>query len=149
MGALMKEQAGWVAGAPDLRPFDVPAQPDSSSPWMSIDQFIVSTSSRHGYLNPGEIYFKKAMAAVRYIDKKQSRYSRILSRHSFRYPVTYTPLSFLRTPAASRRRCTLCFWVWLKLLRHRRLASLFRGGHGQQWTFELTSSRLPYFSHLR
>ena len=30
----LKEQAGWVVGAPDLRPYDVPARPDSSTPWM-------------------------------------------------------------------------------------------------------------------
>ena len=32
----LKEQAGWVVEAPDLRPFDVPARPDSSTPWRVL-----------------------------------------------------------------------------------------------------------------
>ena len=90
---LLKEQVSWVVGAPDLRPFDVPARPDSSFKWMGIDA-AVANPSWHGCLNPGELYFKKASAAARYIHTKQSRHSRIPSRHSIHYPVTYTPLGF-------------------------------------------------------
>ena len=89
----MKEQASWVVGAPDLRPYDVPARPDSSTPSMGIDA-AVADPSRHGYLSTGQRYFKKAAAAERYVHKKQTKYSRLLTQHSIRYLVNYTPMGF-------------------------------------------------------
>ena len=76
----LKLQAGWVVGAPDLhiRPYDVPARPDSSTPWMGIDA-AVADPSRHGYLSTGQCYFKKAAAAARYVHKKQTKYNRLLT----------------------------------------------------------------------
>ena len=131
---LLKGQAGWVVGAPDLRPFDVPARPDSksSSPWMGIGPWVADPS-QHGYLNPGELYSKKATAAARHIHKKQGRCSRALSRYSLHYLVTYTSLSFeVSGGFTSLRRCTLCSPIWLGLLRHRRPAALSQSGHGWQ-----------------
>jgi hypothetical protein len=101
-----KEQAGWVVGAPDLRPYDVPARPNSSTPWMGID-VAVADPSRHGYLSSGQRYFKKAAAAARYVHKKQTKYNRLLTRHSIRYLVNYTPLGFEVTGGFSKKVCSL------------------------------------------
>ena len=98
----LKEQAGWMVGAPDLRPFDVPARPDSSTPWMGID-VAVADPSRHGYLSTGQRYFKKAAAAARYVHKKQTKCNRLLTQHSIRYLVNYTPLGFEVTGGFSKK----------------------------------------------
>ena len=89
----MKEQAGWLVGAPDLRPYDCPARPNSSTPWTGID-IAVADPSRHGYLSNNQRYFKKAAAAGRYVHKKQTNYNRLLNQFSVRYLVDYTPLGF-------------------------------------------------------
>ena len=95
MGDSAEGAACWVVGAPDLRPFDVPARLDSSSPWMGIDAADADPSGP-GYLSPGpgQRHFKKASVAARYVHKKRSKYSRILHQHSIRYPVTCTLLGF-------------------------------------------------------
>ena len=89
----LKEQAGWLVGAPDLRPYDCPAWRNSSSPWMGIDT-AVADLTRHSYLSNGQHYFRKAAGAARYVHKKQARYSRMRTQFNVRYLVGYTPLVF-------------------------------------------------------
>ena len=106
----LKEQAGWVVGAPDLRPFDVPAFPDSSTPWMST---VAATAdpSRHGYLSTGQRYFKKVAAAARYAHQRQTKYNGLLTQHSIRYlashMASHTPLGFEVTGCFSKKVCSL------------------------------------------
>ena len=105
-GTRLKGQAGWVVGAPDLRPFDVPARPDSPTPWMGTGA-AVAGPSRHGYLSTGTRYFKKAAAAARYVHKKHAKRSRLPTRHSIRYLVNYTPSGFEVSGGFSKKVCTL------------------------------------------
>ena len=102
----LKEQAGWLVGAPDLRPYDCPARPNSSTPWTGID-IAVADPTRHGYLGNGQRYFKKAAAAGRYVHKKQTNYNRLLNQFSVRYLVDYTPLGFEVTGGFSKKVCSL------------------------------------------
>ena len=84
----LKEQAGWLVGAPDLRPYDCPARPNPSTPWTGID-IAVADPSQHGHLSNNQCYIKKpaaaAAAAGRYVHKKQTNYSRLLNQFSVRY----------------------------------------------------------------
>lgn len=102
----LKEQAGWVVGAPNLQPFDVPTRPDSSTPWIDIDA-AVAKPSQHGYFSTGQRYLKKAAAAARHVHKKQTNHGRLLTQHSIRYLVSCTPLCFEVIGGFSKKVCTL------------------------------------------
>ena len=93
-------------GAPNLRPFDFPARPGSSAPWMGIDA-AVADPSRHGYLSTGQQYFKKAAAAASYVHKKQAKYSRPRTRHSVRYLVNCTLPCFEFSGGFPKKACAL------------------------------------------
>jgi hypothetical protein len=73
---------------------------------MGID-IAVADPTRHGYLSNGQHYFRKAAAAARYVHKKQTRYSRLLTQFSVRYLVNYTPLGFEVTGGFSKKVCSL------------------------------------------
>ena len=140
----MKGQAGWVVGAPDLQPYDCPAQPNSSTPWMGTD-IAVADLSQHGYLSTGQCYFKKAAAAARYVHKRQTKYSRPPTQHSIRYLVDCTLLGFEVTSGFSKKVCSLLS----DLLESEEAAKASLSATEWSWSamgcdrdYRLTSSRL-------
>ena len=97
----------------------------------------VADPSRHGHLSTGQRYFEKAAAAARHAHKKQTKYGRLLTRHSARCLVDCTPLGFEVTGGFSKKVCSL-----LSDLLESEEAAKPSLSATDKWDCRLTSSRL-------
>ena len=133
----LKEQAGWVVGAPGLRPYNVPARLPPGLVLML--QWL--------------IHLGMATSELASATSRRRRQQQGMSMRS-RLSITGCPLSTVsvtwstiprwasRLLAASERRRAPYSMIYSNLRRQLRPHYPLLSGHGQQWEYQLTSSGL-------
>ena len=130
------ENARWIRGRKDLRPFDVVWRKDASDKWTAIDVGIADPT-RLSNLPSGKQYFKSGMAAARLADDKRVWLDNNVKDYGgLVAPVEYSPVVF-ETTGAWGKSAANCI---NKIIRQADKAGVHKPGETGSWNAQAFSS---------